>query len=140
MRIDPVMIFLIVLFLAAISLIVYARVDARRERRRELANRAMAGTYRVVQTTDKTFYVQKYVHDYPDCKYYLPDCDSGAYTCRWHWKFLAGFSFKESALQYMEREIASDEAEAKRAAASEKAEKERRAGLEVSKVIIESKK
>jgi hypothetical protein len=57
------MIFLIVLFLVGISLIVYSQVDARRERKRELANRAMAGTYRVVQTADKTFYVQKYVHD-----------------------------------------------------------------------------
>jgi hypothetical protein len=40
----------------------------------------------------------------------------------------------------MEREIANDKAEAKRADASDKAEKERRAGLEVSKVIIEPKK
>ena len=134
------MILLIVLFLSGIAMLVCSRVDARRERKRELANRAMAGTYRVVQTADKTFYVQKFVYDYPDCKFYLPDHESGAYDCRWHWKFLAGFSFKESALQYMEREIANDKAEAKRRAISDKAEKERRAGLEVSKVIIESNK
>ena len=103
--------------------------------REDPANLRLDGSYRVIRCANKMFYVQKFVNDVPDPAYY--PC---SLSKRWHWKFLAGYSFKESAIQYMERELANDKAERKALIDRQEAENERLQGLSVAKIVEEPRK
>ena len=89
------------------------------------------------RTKDKMYWVQQFVFDYPDKQYYPPNDPSGgnAYFKCWHWQFLSGYSYKISAIQYLERAIASDVSDAKRKAREDAIEKDRRDNLAVAEVV-----
>lgn len=97
----------------------------------EAENKKHEGEYRVIRTKDKMYWVQQFVFDYPDKQYYPPN----VYFKCWHWKFLSGYSHKISAIQYLERAIASDVASAKSKAMKDAIEKDRRANLAVEEVV-----
>lgn len=114
--------------------------DVRKElakARVEAENKKHEGEYRVIRTKDKMYRVQQFVFDYPDKKYYPPNDPRGGndYFKCWHWKFLAGYSYKISAIQYLERAIATDVSDAKRKAMEDAIEKDRRDNLEVVEVV-----
>lgn len=114
--------------------------DVRKKRakaREEAENKKHEGEYRVIRTKDKTYWVQQFVFDYPDKQYYPPNDPSGgnAYFKCWHWKFLSGYSYRISAIQYLERAIASDVSDAKRKAMEDAIEKDRRDNLAVAEVV-----
>lgn len=109
----------------------------RAKARIEAENKKHEGEYRVIRTKDKMYWVQQFVFDYPDKQYYPPNDPSGgnAYFKCWHWKFLSGYSYKISAIQYLERAIASDVSDAKRKARADAIEKDRRDNLAVEEVV-----
>ena len=114
--------------------------DVRKElakARAEAENKKHEGEYRVIRTKDKTYWVQQFVFDYPDRQYYPPNDPSGGndYFKCWHWKFLSGYSYKISAIQYLERAIAADVSAAKRKAMEDAIEKDRRDNLAVAEVV-----
>ena len=119
---------------------IFAIKDIRKSRmkaRLEAENKKHEGEYRVIRTKDKMYWVQQFVFDYPDKQYYPPNDPSGgnAYFKCWHWKFLSGYSYKISAIQYLERAIASDVSDAKRKAREDAIEKDRRDNLAVAEVV-----
>lgn len=135
-------------FIAAViffgALIIGSTIITVRDVRKELAkasveeeNKKHEGEYRVIRTKDKMYWVQQFVFDYPDKQYYPPNDPSGgnAYFKCWHWKFLSGYSYKISAIQYLERAIASDVSDAKRKAREDAIEKDRRDNLAVAEVV-----
>lgn len=114
--------------------------NARRERakaREEAENKKHEGEYRVIRTKDKTYWVQQFVFDYPDKQYYPPNDPNGgnAYFTCWHWKFLSGYSYKISAIQYLERAMQADVSDAKRKAMEDAIECERRENLKVVEMV-----
>lgn len=114
--------------------------DARKERakaREEAENKKHEGEYRIIRAKDKMYWVQQFVFDYPDKQYYPPNDASGgnAYFKCWHWKFLSGYSYKISAIQYLERAMRADVSDAKRKAMEDAVERERRENLKVTEIV-----
>ena len=113
------------------------RTRERDKAREEAENKKREGSYRVIRTKDKTYWVQQFVFDYPDKQYYPPNDTSGgnAYFKCWHWKFLSGYSYKISAIQYLERAMQADVSDAKRKAMEDAIERERRENLKVAEIV-----
>lgn len=109
----------------------------RAEARVEAENRKHEGEYRIIRTKDKMYWVQQFVFDYPDEKYYPPNDPSGgnAYFECWHWKFLSGYSYKISAIEYFERAIATVVSNAMRKAMEDAIKKDRRGNFAVEEVV-----
>lgn len=109
----------------------------RAKAREEAENKKHEGEYRIIRTKDKMYWVQQFVFDYPDKQYYLPNDPSGgnAYFKCWHWKFLSGYSYKISAIQYLERAMQADVSDAKRKAMEDSIEHERRENLKVAEIV-----
>ena len=132
--------FVIVFGAMFIGATIFGIRDTRRERakaREAAENKKHEGEYRVIRTKDKMYWVQQFVFDYPDKQYYPPNDHSGgnAYFKCWHWKFLSGYSYKISAIQYLERAMQADVSDAKRKAMEDAIERERLENLKVAEIV-----
>lgn len=109
----------------------------RTKSRAEAENKKHEGEYRIIHTKDKMYWVQQFVFDFPDKQYYPPNDPSGgnAYFKCWHWKFLSGYSYKISAIEYLERAIATAVSDAKRKAMEDAIKKDRRDNCAVEEVV-----